>query len=205
MVTAHMWFDPICPWTWLTSRWLLEVEQVRDVRARFHVMSLSFLNEGRADLSESDAQGLREAWQPVRMIAATELSFGADAVRDLYTALGGLIHHEGMPLGRDLYAHALARAGLPHSLANAATNPFYDSFVRASHAAGIEPTGGDVGCPVLHLPGPSGELAAFFGPVVSPQPRGEAAGRLWDAVASAAATEGFFEMKRSRTRPPDLS
>jgi hypothetical protein len=196
------WFDPLCPWTWLTSRWMLEVEQVRDVRVRFRVMSLAVLNEATLP---SDPEALADYWGPVRVMVATELSCGPDAVRSLYSALGDLIHREQMPRNRDLYARALTRARLPHTLANAATHAFYDEGVRASHAEGLALSGEDVGCPLLHLPGPDGQPVAFFGPVVTPYPRGEAAGRLWDAVSTAAATDGFFELKRSRTRPPDVA
>jgi hypothetical protein len=191
-----MWFDPICPWAWLASRWLLDVERVREVEVRFHVMSLSVLNEGRADEA-----ALREGWGPVRVAVLAELAYG-QRVRDLYTELGILLHEQRMPIGRDLYAFALTRAKLPHTLANAAGTGFYDDAVRASHHAGTDPLRGDAGSPVVHVPGADGELVAFFGPVVTPAPRGEAAGRLWDAVALAAGTPGFFELKRFRDRGP---
>jgi hypothetical protein len=199
VVTADLWFDPICPWTWLTSRWLIEVEQVRSVRVRFHVMCLELLDGGGAAPIEPSRE---TRWGPVRVAIATDLSLGPDALRALYTAFGHYIHHERMPISRDLYAVALSRAGLPHSLANAAISPYYDDAIRASHDAGWKPVGGALGCPVIHYNGVGGEMSAFFGPVVSPSPRGEAAGRLWDGIAIAAGTEGFFELKRIRTRSP---
>ncbi len=199
MVSADMWFDPICPWTWLTSRWLLEVGQVRDVQVRFHVMSLELL-DGSDDAPIDPAR--EKYWGPVRVAMATELSLGPDALRALYAGLGQLIHQEKESIGRDLYAFALSRAGLPHSLANAAISPYYDDEIRTSHAIGMQPVGGEIGCPIIHYSGVGGETSAFFGPVVSPSPRGEAAGRLWDGIAIAAATEGFFELKRIRTRSP---
>ncbi|MGE5830554.1 MAG: disulfide bond formation protein DsbA [Micromonosporaceae bacterium] len=205
MATAHLWFDPICPWSWLTSRWLLEVETVRDVTARFHVMSLAVLNEDKPPRADGYDEALRESWGPLRVLTAADLSFGPDAVRHLYSSIGGLIHQERTPINRDLYAYALARADLPHSLANAATDSFYDHSVRESHAQAATQTGTDCGTPVLQLGRPDGGTAAFFGPVVTPYPRGEAAGRLWDAVALAAATDGFFELKRTRTIGPDLT
>jgi hypothetical protein len=204
MRTVDMWFDPICPWAWLASRWLLEVERVRDIRVRFHVMSLAVLNEGRVNLSEAEQRAYRDAWGPVRVAVATDLAYGGDAVRELYTALGTLIHPERQPINRDLYSTALHRAGLPHSLANAAVTDAYDTALRASHHAGMDPVGTDVGTPVIHVPGADGELIAFFGPVVTPAPRGEAAGRLWDGVLLVAGTDGFFELKRTRTRKPIL-
>ncbi|TDC66423.1 disulfide bond formation protein DsbA [Micromonospora sp. KC207] len=192
-----MWFDPICPWAWVTSRWLLEVEQVRDVDIRFHVMSLSVLNEGR-DLPEQYQQLMQAGWGPVRVCVAVEQQHGPDAVRALYTALGTRIHPGREELGRDLYVAALADAGLGPELADAADGTAYDEALRASHEAGMRPVGQDVGTPVIHAPGPDGSPVAFFGPVVTPCPKGEAAGRLWDGVLLVAGTPGFYELKRSR-------
>jgi mycothiol-dependent nitroreductase-like protein len=202
VATADLWFDPVCPWAWLVSRWLTEVERVRDVQMRLHVMSLSVLNEDRPDLTDAEHAGLHDAWALVRLVMATSLSLGGQAVRDLYTALGQLIHVDHMTMSRDTLALALGRAGLPHSLANAAQDPHYDAAVRASHHAGVDPLGDVAACPVLHVAGPGGEPIAFMGPLVTPYPRGEAAGRLWDAVALAAATDGFFGLRRLLTQEP---
>ncbi|MFC5945055.1 disulfide bond formation protein DsbA [Micromonospora harpali] len=191
-----MWFDPICPWAWVTSRWLLEVEQVRDVDVRFHVMSLSVLNEGR-DVPEQYQQLMQAGWGPVRVCVAVQRQHGPDAVRALYTALGTRIHLGKEELGRDLYVAALADAGLGPELADAAGSTDYDEALRASHEAGMRPVGQDVGTPVIHAPGPDGSPVAFFGPVVTPRPKGEAAGRLWDGVLLVAGTPGFYELKRS--------
>jgi hypothetical protein len=198
MASADLWADPSCPWTWLTAQWLLEVERVRDVQASFHVMSLSVLNEGRADPAQ-----LAPLMGPVRILMAADLSLGQAGTRPLYVALAGLIHEERRETyDRDLYAAALHRARLPHTLANAADSPFYDDALRASHQAGVGLAGDDLGCPILKLRRSDGEAVAFFGPVVTPRPSGEAAGRLWDSVVLAAETDGFFELKRARTRPP---
>jgi hypothetical protein len=197
VVAADLWFDPACPWTWLTARWLLEAERVRDVRVRFHVMSLALLN-GIGPTDSTDAAAL---WGPVRIAMATQLSFGDEGVRRAYIALATLIHEDQVPVGREMYATALHRGRLPHTLAYAASSPFYDAEISASHHRGLEPVGTG-GCPVLHLPGSDGEPVAFFGPVVTPSPRGEAAGRLWDSVRLAAGTDGFFELKRQRDRSP---
>jgi hypothetical protein len=196
---VDLWVDPRCPWAWITSRWLLEVEKVRSVETRFHMMSLSVLNEGR-EVPEKYRQGMIDGWGPVRVCIAAEQRHGTEALRPLYHAMGTLIHHKRAGLKRDMTVAALAEAGLPEELAEAADTIEYDRALRASHHAGMDPVGTEVGTPVIHVPGPDGELVAFFGPVVSPAPRGEAAGRLWDGVLALAGTDGFFELKRSRTR-----
>lgn len=198
---ADLWFDPRCPWAWITSGWLLEVERVRPVEARFHVMSLSVLNEGR-EVPEKYRRGMVEGWGPVRVCIAAEQQYGPHVLRPLYLAMGTRIHHRQAGLGREMMLDALAEAGLPAGLVEAAEDPGYDDALRASHRAGLAPVGTEVGTPVIHVPGPDGELVAFFGPVVSPAPQGEAAGRLWDGVLAVAGTDGFFELKRARTREP---
>ncbi|MFV2104143.1 disulfide bond formation protein DsbA [Micromonospora sp. LOL_024] len=200
-VNVDMWFDPICPWAWLTSRWLLEVEQVREVDVRFHVMSLSVLNEGR-DLSEKYQELMRTGWGPVRICVAVQDRHGPDAVRALYTALGTRIHLDKEQRGPQLYAAALTDAGLDPALAATADDTDLDPALRASHEVGMRPVGTDVGTPVIHAPGPDGRQIAFFGPVVTPAPGGEAAGRLWDGVLLVAGTPGFFELKRTRDLDP---
>ena len=200
--TADLWFDPICPFAWMTSRWLLQVQQVRDVDVKFHVMSLSVLNEGRDELPQRYKDMLDRGWGPVRVVIAAEEKFGNDVVADLYTALGTRIHLQRHELNRELYEAALDEVGLPVELADAAESTDHDEALRASHHAGMDPVGEDVGTPVIHTPGPDGGTVAFFGPVVSPAPKGEAAGKLWDGVLLVAGTDGFFELKRTRTRPP---
>ncbi|GIG60170.1 DSBA oxidoreductase [Longispora fulva] len=196
-VTADMWFDPSCPWAWVTSRWLLEVEQVRPVDFRFHVMSLSVLNAGR-DLPQSYTDFLARAWGPVRVCVAAEQRFGNKVLLPLYTALGNRIHTPDKGTQEEIILGALAEAGLPADLAEAAHSDAFDAELRASHHAGMDLVGQDVGTPVIHVPGADGETIAFFGPVVTPVPRGEAAARLWDGVLLVAGTPGFFELKRSR-------
>jgi hypothetical protein len=201
-IIADMWFDPRCPWAWITSRWLLEVEQVRPVDVRFHVMSLSILNEGRDDIPQRYKEGLAKGWGPVRVAIAAEQKFGNDALRPLYTALGTRIHHEQQELGPELYEGALTDAGLPAQLAEYADSTEFDEQLRESHFAGMNPVGMDVGTPVIHVPGSDGNLIAFFGPVVTPSPKGEAAGRLWDGTLLVAGTPGFYEIKRTRDVGP---
>ncbi len=202
MTEVDMWFDPRCPWAWTTSRWLLEVEQVRPVRVTFHVMSLTMLNEGRDGLDEWYREWLADGLGPVRVAIAAEQRFGTGVLRGLYTAMGRRIHYDRAPINRDLYTATLADLGLPADLADAADTDAYDEALRASQHAGLDPVGEDLGTPAIHVAGPAGTVVAFFGPVVSPIPQGEAAGKLWDGVLLVAGTEGFFELKRARTRRP---
>jgi 2-hydroxychromene-2-carboxylate isomerase len=194
---VDFWFDPICPWAWITSRWILEVEEVRPVKVVWHVMSLSVLNEDKEGLPERYRESLRSAWGPVRVLIAAEQAHGPQVLLPLYTALGNRFHHEKAPRDRETIAAALAEAGLPAALADAMDSTEYDDAVRASHADGIERVGTDVGTPIISVGGMS-----VFGPVVSPIPRGEDAGRLWDGVQLISGVDGFFELKRSRTRDP---
>jgi 2-hydroxychromene-2-carboxylate isomerase len=194
---VDFWFDPVCPWAWITSRWLLEVQQLRPVQARWHVMSLSVLNEDKPDLPERYRALLDEGWGPVRVCIAAEQKLGAEVLGPLYTALGTRLHHEQAPRDRATIETALAEAGLPADLADAMDSTEYDEALRASHADGMDRVGYEVGTPVISVDGVS-----FFGPVVTPIPRGEAAARLWDGVMLVARTDGFYELKRSRTRDP---
>lgn len=204
--TVDMWFDPICPWAWITSRWLLEVEKVRPVDIHFHVMSLALLNEGR-ELSPDYMEAMRKAKGPVRVAIAAEQTAGPGSLRGLYTALGERIHqHRDEELtGGDrakIVERALEEVGLPASLAEAAMSDQYDERLAESHHQGMDPVGYEVGTPVIHVPGADGGRIAFFGPVITPIPRGDAAGRLWDGVLLVAGTDGFYELKRTRDRPP---
>ncbi|MFD3518581.1 DsbA family protein [Streptomyces sp. NPDC058657] len=199
---ADFWFDPLCPWAWMTSRWMLEVEQVRDVEVRWHVMSLAVLNEGR-DVPEEYAEAMKAAWGPVRVVIAAQQKHGDEVVGKLYTALGNRIHVEGRGVtDPDVIPEALAEVGLPASLADFAGQDTYDKELRASHEAGISLVGQEVGTPVIAVPGADGEQVAFFGPVVTPAPKGDAAARLWDGTLLVAGTPGFFELKRTRTQDP---
>jgi hypothetical protein len=207
-VTAHFWFDPVCPWAWMTSRWMLEVEQVRSVTATWHVMSLAVLNEGR-ELSEEHAEFMKRAWGPVRVVTAARLQHGQDVVLPLYTALGTRIHVQDQLSNASedtaiitLIKESLVAVGLPVALADAALSEDFDKQVRESHHEGMDPVGMDVGTPVIHVPGSGGETVAFFGPVVTPAPKGEAAGLLWDGTLLVAGTPGFYELKRTRTQGP---
>lgn len=196
-VVADLWVDPLCPWAWMTSRWLLEVERQRPVDVRFHVMSLSVLNSGRDELPEQYKEMLQRGWGPVRVLIAAAQQHGDEVVRPLYEALGSRRHLGKQEFNRETIEAALAEVGLPAALADAAETDAYDEALKASHHAGMDQVGMDVGTPVI-----STEGVAFFGPVVSPAPKGEAAAKLWDGVLLVAGTDGFFELKRTRTREP---
>ncbi|AYY15266.1 disulfide bond formation protein DsbA [Actinobacteria bacterium YIM 96077] len=194
---VDFWFDPRCPWAWLTSRWLLEVEKVRPITISWHVMSLAYLNSER-DVSAEYAALLAESWGPVRVVAAARELHGEKYVKPLYDAMGTRIHVRGQ---KDdipgVIADSLREVGLPQSLADYASSDEYDDAVKASHHAGMDQVGMDVGTPVIAVAG-----YAFFGPVLSPAPKGEQAGRIWDGVQALASYDGFFELKRTRTREP---
>jgi hypothetical protein len=197
---VDFWFDPLCPWAWMTSRWLLEVAEVRRIAPSFHVMSLAYLNEDKDDLPEDYRKSLEHAWEPVRVVMAAADAEGPDVVLPLYTALGNRIHLQGRTADRALIEESLEEVGLSAKLADAMHDPSYDEDIRKSHHLGMDQVGQEVGTPVISVEG-----VAFFGPVVTPAPKGEAAGKLWDGVLLVAATPGFYELKRSREKGPDFS
>ena len=193
---VDLWVDPACPWAWMTSRWILEVAKVRDVDVAFHVMSLAVLNEGR-DLPEGYLEMLQQAWGPVRVLIAAEERHGNEIVEPLYSAMGTRIHLGGEKDPNKVISESLAEIGLESDLADVAWTDEFDEALRKSHHAGMDPVGYEVGTPVIHV----GDVA-FFGPVVTPAPKGEAAGKLYDGVLLVAGTPGFYELKRTRTQGP---
>jgi 2-hydroxychromene-2-carboxylate isomerase len=200
--TVPFWFDPVCPWAWITSRWMLEVEKVRPVRVDWRIMSLAYLNLSQHDgegLSEEYRERMSRAWGPVRVCAAAAQHSGPAVLGPLYTAIGTRFHVQGRRGDPAVLAEALAEAGLPASLADAAGSAEFDELIRKSHHEAFDEVGLDVGTPVIRIRG-----TALFGPVITPAPRGEAAGRLWDGLVLVAGTDGFFELKRTRDRKPSF-
>lgn len=193
---VDFWFDPICPFAWATSRWIKEVEKVRNIDVTWHVMSLSMLNEGR-DLPADYRAMMDNSWGPVRVITRAAQEHGDDVKDSLYTAMGELFHYEKIEDRGEVISKALAKVGLPAELAEAADTDANDAALRASHEVGIGKVGQDVGTPILAVDG-----VAFFGPVITRIPTGEDAGRMFDAAAQLASFPYFFEMKRTRTESP---
>lgn len=200
MSKAEFWFDPACPFAWITSRWMLEVQKVRDVQVEWHVMSLAYLNQNKDDISDDYREFLATAWGPVRVLIAAEQAHGNEVLLPLYTAMGNRIHLEKRDRDRAMVEESLAEAGLPVSLAEAMDDSSYDDAVAKSHHAGMDQVGDEVGTPTISIDG-----TAFFGPVITKAPRGEEAGQLWDAALQLASYPLFFELKRSRTAELDFS
>ena len=196
--TAEFWFDPLCPWAWMTSRWMGEVEQVRAVDVTWNPFSLAVLNEGR-DLPESYRDLMDRGWGPARVVTAARELHGQDTVKPLYDAIGTAIHPGGVEDFDEAIAVGLDQAGLPADLARFAHTDEYDTPMRASTQRALDLVGDDVGTPVISVDGVS-----FFGPVITPAPKGEEAGKLWDGCVLVANTPGFFELKRSRTAGPQF-
>jgi 2-hydroxychromene-2-carboxylate isomerase len=195
---AHFWFDPRCPFAWITSRWMLEVERVRDVHVSWHLMSLTYLNEDKA-VSEDYRKKLADGWGPVRVLMAAQEHVGPESLLPLYTAMGERIHVQGSGVTREMAGAALRDAGLDQQLLRAWDDASYDEAIKKSHHEGLDQVGDDVGTPTIAFAG-----SAFFGPVLTSIPRGEDAGRIWDASVTLSSYPEFFELKRTRNRDLDF-
>jgi len=195
---VDLWVDPACPWAWVTSRWLLEAQKVRDIDVKFHVMSLAVLNDGR-EMPEKYVDLMQKAWRPVRVLIAAEQRHGNEVVEKLYSAMGSQYHIKSEKDIDVLISESLKEAGLEADLADAQHSTDFDEALKKSHRQGMDPVGMDVGTPVIHF----GDVA-IFGPVVTPAPKGEAAGKLFDGVSLVAGTPGFYELKRTRTVGPSF-
>ena len=196
---ADFWFDPLCPFAWITSRWILEVEKVRDVKVTWRIMSLAYLNQDK-DIPESYREVLKDAWQPVRVCQAVEERFGQDKLAELYTALGTRRHVEKKDYTREVIEDALSAVGLPTELADAMDDSSFDEAIKASHHLGMDQVGNEVGTPTIAMNG-----SAFFGPVIAKAPKGEEAGKLWDGFQLVTAYPYVYELKRARTHELDFS
>lgn len=190
---VDFWFDPLCPFAWITSRWILEVAPDRDLDIHWHVMSLAYLNKDK-DISEDYRKLLEPAWGPVRVLIAAAHKHGDEVLLPMYEAFGERIHHQKRPIDRDLIVDVLAACSLEPDLVEAMDDTSLDAAVAASHHEGMDAVGDDVGTPTIHVNG-----TAFFGPVLTRIPRGTEATKLWDGVVAVAAYPYFFELKRTRT------
>ncbi len=195
---VDFWFDPACPWAWMTSRWVTEVSRHRDVDLRWHVMSLSVLNEGR-DLPEDYRRLMDDSWAAVRVAIAAARDHGDEVLAPLYTALGTRRHPQGRTDTDAIIAESLAEVRLPASLAAVGATTEVDDLLRASHQRAIDLVGDDVGTPVIAIDG-----VGYFGPVVTPAPTGQAALDLFDGLVLMTRVPGFYELKRTRTAGPQL-
>jgi hypothetical protein len=180
----------------MTSRWVDEVSKYRDLSVTWKIMSLAVLNEGK-DVPKSYAAFFPRALRYTRLVAAVQVLHGQQFVKPLYDALGTRIHPGKSKDVDTVITESLTEVGLPAELIDYSNSDEFDEQMRASHFDGINRVGQEVGTPVIAVAG-----TAFFGPVISPAPKGEQAVALWDGTVAVASYSGFFEIKRTRTVDP---
>ncbi len=193
---AEFWFDPVCPWAFITSRWILEVAKVREIEITWNIFSLPHLNKDR-EMPEKYKAIFANSWSCARIIKSVEKDFGKEKTLPLYSAISTRIHVLKEAVSKDLLSDSLKEVGLDTRYLAEMENSDWDKQIIESHERGIKLVGDDVGTPIIAING-----IGFFGPVISPAPKGEEAGKLWDGVVLAASYPGFFEIKRSRTVGP---
>lgn len=196
-IRVDFWFDPVCPWAWMTSRWMLEVASLREVDLHWHIMSLAVLNEGR-ELSPGYRASMDSAWGPARVANAVQARHGEAMLGEFYTAIGRRIHLQGESREAATIG-ALSDLGLSSDLATYADSDDLDESLRASHAEGIALVGEDVGTPIVAIEG-----RGYFGPVVTPAPKGDQALALFDGLVLITQVDGFYELKKTRTARPSF-
>ena len=198
--TVEFYWDMVCPWCWITSRWMEDVSRQKNIHINWKFFSLKKINEGR-DIPErfrtSHAIGLRA----LRVAAAVRQDYGNDAVGKLYTVMGSRRHHDQQDIGtQEMLEELLDLCGLPQTLAAAADDESWDQVIEADMEQAKAKAGDGVGVPLIVLDG--GEGPGFFGPVLSPAPVGEAAVQMWDAMVTVGRMPGFYEFKRTRETGP---
>lgn len=197
---VDFWFDPACPWAWMTSRWIDEVDALREnVEVEWHIMSLAILNENR-EMDDAHRASHQRSLRSCKVAAGVIAELGNDKVKAFYDEIGTRNHPEKRAKEEGVLEEAMAAAGIDESFLTRADAGEFDAQLRASHEDGIGRVGQDVGTPILAVDG-----VAFFGPVISPAPKGDMALQLFDGVVAAAGYDGFFELKRSRTRGPEFN
>lgn len=203
---VRFWFDPICPWCWITSHWLDEVAPRRDLDVDWRSISLKVRNEGRELDPEYEAKvrpAMERSFGLLRVVEAARGAGHGDRIRDLYLEMGRHFHHDDDGLTFDV-EDVLVKSGIDGALAGAYDDPSWNEHVRASTREAEAVAGDDVGTPIVAFE-VDGEWRGYFGPVLPAVPRGEDALRLWDGLAAMIQVEGFYELKRTRTLGPDMA